>query len=48
MTEQEIIGMVFEYLDCTEEEPSWEAFHEQYPDIEQWEYELGCKRYQEM
>ena len=42
-----VLNAVFEYLDSTEK-PNWRDFHKQYPDIEKWEYEWGCKRYQEM
>ena len=42
-----IVRLVQEYLDETEN-PSWDDFKKQYPDIEKWEYEMGVKAYQEM
>jgi len=48
MRGKEVMRAVFEYLDNATGKVSWKDFHKQYPDIEKWEYEWGCKRYQEM
>lgn len=40
-------SIVIDYIDGCDN-PTWEEFHELYPEIDEWEYELGNKEYQEM
>ena len=44
---KDIIELVREYFD-REENPCWEDFHKKHPDVDNWEYEMGVKSYQEM
>lgn len=42
-----IINLVIDYIDKAEN-PCWDDFHKEHPDVEYWEYEMGVKLYQEM
>ena len=37
-----------EHIDLDEYFLDWDEFHQKYPEVERWEYELGVKQTQEM